>query len=283
MRKGDERKASLLRAAKELFFSRGYAATSVNDILDTQHVSKGSFYHHFESKLEVLTELCKQHQLEAAERYRSAVKDDMSALEKLDLLLYHALPANPEETQMCALLLQLYRTPEGDQVISAVYVKVKDGYDIGRVNSQLTGHLRKVTAEDQADGTYGHAGDPPGVRGAAQYLGQHAAGPQQEGVQLAAAHHGREIAGDAPAKDLRNIEGDGHEAEKEVQVTGTPLVQPVKTIDDQDYRQHFPAFHHQLGQRLHQEGKGVLQLTSDQHNHGTAIQTKGVHALNLPE
>ena len=87
MRKGDERKASLLRAAKELFFSRGYAATSVNDILDTQHVSKGSFYHHFESKLEVLTELCKQHQLEAAERYRSAVKDGMSALEKLDLLL----------------------------------------------------------------------------------------------------------------------------------------------------------------------------------------------------
>ncbi len=31
-------------------------------------------------------------------------------------------------------------------VISAVYVKVKDGYDIDTVNSALTGHLRKVTA-----------------------------------------------------------------------------------------------------------------------------------------
>ena len=39
-----------------------------------------------------------------------------------------------------------HRIESGDQVISAVYVKVKDGYDIGRVNSQLTGHLRKVTA-----------------------------------------------------------------------------------------------------------------------------------------
>ena len=39
-----------------------------------------------------------------------------------------------------------HRIESGDQVISAVYVKVKDGYDIGRVNSLLTGHLRKVTA-----------------------------------------------------------------------------------------------------------------------------------------
>ena len=33
-----------------------------------------------------------------------------------------------------------------DSVISAVYVKVKDGYDIDAVNTALTGHLRKVTA-----------------------------------------------------------------------------------------------------------------------------------------
>ena len=33
-----------------------------------------------------------------------------------------------------------------DSVISAVYVKVKDGYDIDAVNTELNGHLRKVTA-----------------------------------------------------------------------------------------------------------------------------------------
>ncbi len=33
-----------------------------------------------------------------------------------------------------------------DSVVSAVYVKVKDGYDIGAVNTALTGKLRKVTA-----------------------------------------------------------------------------------------------------------------------------------------
>ena len=33
-----------------------------------------------------------------------------------------------------------------DSVVSAVYIKVKDGYDIGTVNTALTGKLRKVTA-----------------------------------------------------------------------------------------------------------------------------------------
>ena len=145
MRKGDERKASLLSAAKDLFFSRGYAATSVNDILDTQHVSKGSFYHHFESKLEVLTELCKQHEQEAAERYRTALRADMPAIRKLGLLLYHALPASPEETQMCALLLQLHKTPEGAQVISAMLAAQKNAF-----YSMYAGLLRQLAQSGQA-------------------------------------------------------------------------------------------------------------------------------------
>lgn len=40
-----------------------------------------------------------------------------------------------------------HKISSGDSsVVSAVYVKVKDGYDIDTVNSALTGHLRKVTA-----------------------------------------------------------------------------------------------------------------------------------------
>ena len=125
MRKGDERKAALLNAARELFFTRGYAATSVNDILDTQHISKGSFYHHFESKLEVLTELCKQHQNEAADRYRAAVAEDMPPLRRLDL--------------------QLYRTPEGDQVISAMLTAQKAAFF-----GMFSGLIRELAKKDQA-------------------------------------------------------------------------------------------------------------------------------------
>ena len=39
-----------------------------------------------------------------------------------------------------------HRIGSGESVISAVYVKVKDGADIDAVNSRLNGHIRKVTA-----------------------------------------------------------------------------------------------------------------------------------------
>ena len=37
-------------------------------------------------------------------------------------------------------------TSDGDDVISAVYVKVRGGYDVGKVNNALNGHVRKATA-----------------------------------------------------------------------------------------------------------------------------------------
>ncbi len=39
-----------------------------------------------------------------------------------------------------------HKMASGDGVISAVYIKVKDGYDIDKVNSQLTSRVRKATA-----------------------------------------------------------------------------------------------------------------------------------------
>lgn len=58
VRKSPEiRFAEILDCARELFFSRGYEDTTVNDIIDAAGVSKGAFYHYFESKDELLEAL----------------------------------------------------------------------------------------------------------------------------------------------------------------------------------------------------------------------------------
>ncbi|MBC7002961.1 TetR/AcrR family transcriptional regulator [Photobacterium sp. BZF1] len=49
-----ERRTEFIAAAYELFFSKGYANTSVNDLIQYVGVSKGAFYHHFDSKQAVL-------------------------------------------------------------------------------------------------------------------------------------------------------------------------------------------------------------------------------------
>lgn len=54
MRKGELRKESILKTAERLFFEKGYEETSIQDILDALSISKGGFYHYFESKIALL-------------------------------------------------------------------------------------------------------------------------------------------------------------------------------------------------------------------------------------
>ncbi len=57
VKKAAERRTEILDAAQDLFLSRGYDATTVNDLLNVVGLSKGAFYHHFAAKEEVLQAL----------------------------------------------------------------------------------------------------------------------------------------------------------------------------------------------------------------------------------
>jgi AcrR family transcriptional regulator len=47
---GDATRAELVRAARELFGERGYAETSIDEVVARAGVTKGAVYHHFEGK-----------------------------------------------------------------------------------------------------------------------------------------------------------------------------------------------------------------------------------------
>jgi AcrR family transcriptional regulator len=54
VKKPDERKGELVTVARQLFFTRGYAKTTITDIIENAEVSKGLFYYYFGSKEEIL-------------------------------------------------------------------------------------------------------------------------------------------------------------------------------------------------------------------------------------
>jgi AcrR family transcriptional regulator len=58
MRKGEESRKRIIDAAEKLFGEKGFQATSVQDVLDALGISKGGFYHYFETKMELLTAVC---------------------------------------------------------------------------------------------------------------------------------------------------------------------------------------------------------------------------------
>lgn len=118
MQKGDLKKQAILDTAEKLFFEKGYRDTSVQDVLDRLHCSKGSFYHHYESKLQVLMEICRQKAKESFAAYQNT--EYASELERLNGLVYHAMPFRKEEEDMLAVLLPLDGLSDGQMVLQSV-------------------------------------------------------------------------------------------------------------------------------------------------------------------
>ena len=55
----EERKAEMVAAAWRLFSENGYDQTTVNAIIESLGVSKGTFYHYFTSKEDILNAVVK--------------------------------------------------------------------------------------------------------------------------------------------------------------------------------------------------------------------------------
>ena len=60
--RSDATTAGLVAAARDLFASQGFAETSLDQITTAAQVTKGAFYHHFESKRDIFRAVCEEEQ-----------------------------------------------------------------------------------------------------------------------------------------------------------------------------------------------------------------------------
>ncbi len=74
--KADSRQRQIVDAARGLFFSRGYDAVSIQEIIDAVGIAKGTFYHHFASKEELLERLVDDVSDEIIQRLQPIVTDE---------------------------------------------------------------------------------------------------------------------------------------------------------------------------------------------------------------
>ena len=114
MKKGDARREQILRTAEKLFYANGYEQTSVQDILDEIGISKGGFYHHFESKLDLLDAICQQRaeqSARAAQRAAETVRGNPPA--ELNALLSCSGLLNADSLDYISLLLRVAWREDG--------------------------------------------------------------------------------------------------------------------------------------------------------------------------
>lgn len=113
MKKGELKKQEILRTAEARFCRDGYEKTSIQDILDDLHTSKGSFYHHFVSKEALLEEICRNRAAEYSEQVFQRITEDMNPSDRLNLLIDGMIPFNGEKISFLLMLIPVFSGPEG--------------------------------------------------------------------------------------------------------------------------------------------------------------------------
>ena len=97
------RKNEILDIAEDLFISKGYEQTTINDILSVSGIAKGSLYYHYKSKSDVLDDIIKRRgdaNIEAAGRIAHA--EGLDARTKLLRIMTSQKPIDARQAQLTA-------------------------------------------------------------------------------------------------------------------------------------------------------------------------------------
>ena len=125
-----------MKTAEARFCRDGYEKTSVQDILDDLKTSKGSFYHHFDSKEALLEEICKNRAIITSEKIFSSLIPGMNPEERLNVLISGMIPFNGEKLNFLLMLIPVFSGPEGITVRNC-YANVLEAIYAGKVAETL--------------------------------------------------------------------------------------------------------------------------------------------------
>ena len=128
MKKGEMKKKDILRTAETLFCKNGYETTSIQDIIDVLHTSKGSFYHHYASKELLLEEICLTRARTLAENTAAALREDGSPMSHLNLLFAGMIPLTGEKLAFLMMILPVFDLPEGRQIRFSYAESIADSF-----------------------------------------------------------------------------------------------------------------------------------------------------------
>ena len=144
---GRNTKGRIVSAAWKLFYEQGYDNTTVEDIIFESETSKGSFYHYFNSKDDLVGSLSMIFD-EKYEELRDTLPEDMPAVEKLAYLTHELfyMIDNSVSIELLARLLSSQLVTHGEKHLldrSRTYFKmlnhvIRTGQERGEIRDDMT-------------------------------------------------------------------------------------------------------------------------------------------------
>jgi AcrR family transcriptional regulator len=109
----DVRRSEILDVAQRLFYRKGYEQTSVQDIITEIGIAKGTFYHYFSSKLDLLDAMIERMIEQTLQSLEPLVADDrLSAQEKFERFFSDIANWKVENKNFFLDLMNLWYTDE---------------------------------------------------------------------------------------------------------------------------------------------------------------------------
>ncbi|MEN3130759.1 TetR family transcriptional regulator [Bacillus cereus] len=110
----EERRKEILETAERLFLTKGYTKTTVNDILKEIGIAKGTFYHYFKSKEEVMDEIIMRIIKEDVTKAKRIVSNpDIPVLDKLFKIL---MEQSPKSGDVKEKMIQQFHQPNNAEM-----------------------------------------------------------------------------------------------------------------------------------------------------------------------
>ena len=104
-------RATLLKTALNLFSSKGYAATSIDDISQAAKLTRGALYHHFQSKADLYNTLVEEVSARGANIVQESVAEGGTFTEILKRIFVRQLTYIEENKEARAVMeLALFKT-----------------------------------------------------------------------------------------------------------------------------------------------------------------------------
>ena len=106
------RKNEILETARKFFYQKGYDKTVIQDILDELGIAKGTFYHYFKSKMDLLDALIDKVTDEAVAVAKPIIASEDNAIEKLNNLFRTVVSVKMANRELILITLKVFYQDE---------------------------------------------------------------------------------------------------------------------------------------------------------------------------
>lgn len=97
MKKGEKRKKMLLKIAYDMFLTKGYDNTSIDEIIEKAQIAKGTYYYYFQSKEQMLEEVIDMMIDNETKMAEQIIRTDISVPQKIVGIITSMKPTEEEQ------------------------------------------------------------------------------------------------------------------------------------------------------------------------------------------